>query len=242
MAGRRRAGKPSEHHDDVTPGLPAEGACARAHGLVGLGAHHRVHQQRLEPGVPGATHLRGLRVDLGRGEGDLAAVLQKGLVHERRIGGGHDVRDAFLDHRDRQLHECDRLVEVHNTGHVPWSHLERPDVAQQARLGVAQPVRERRDAALHDEADERARLCRELPEPGQLSSMRARAAVVSRPAALVIWVASRRPRALVGRGHLPSLRGEPCQLHVNTWFRWVSPIVVRSSSDTAWRSRQRSSL
>ena len=53
-------------------GLPAERAGRESNSLVGLAAEHRVDDQRLEPGVPGAAHLGGPGVDLGGGERDLA--------------------------------------------------------------------------------------------------------------------------------------------------------------------------
>ena len=77
----------------VTPSRgPAEGAGPRGDGLVGLGAQHRVDDQRLEPGVPRAARLGGPGVDLGGGEGDLTGVAEHGGVHRRRRRRGRRSR------------------------------------------------------------------------------------------------------------------------------------------------------
>ena len=53
--------------------------------LVGLGAQHAVDDQRLEPGVPRAAHLRGPGVDLRGGERDLPGVADDRVAHRGRV-------------------------------------------------------------------------------------------------------------------------------------------------------------
>ena len=59
-------GRPDDHgHLGVTAPQPRAAARERID-VVGLAAHHRVDDEGLEPGVPGATRLGGLGVDLAR--------------------------------------------------------------------------------------------------------------------------------------------------------------------------------
>ena len=87
-AGRHRA----EHHGHVAAGAPAERAGAGEHGLVGLGPQHGVDDERLEAGVPGAADLGRPGIDLGRREGDLAAVAQDRVVHVAGVARGRGCR------------------------------------------------------------------------------------------------------------------------------------------------------
>ena len=86
--GRRHPAQ-DDHH--VAPRLPAQRAGPGPGRLVGLGAQDGVDDQGLEPGVPGPAHLRGARVHLGGGEGDLPGVAHDGLAHR-----GGDVAARIL--------------------------------------------------------------------------------------------------------------------------------------------------
>ena len=89
---------------------PAEGAGPRGDRLVGLGAEHRVDDERLEPRVPGAAGLGCPGVDLGGREGDLTGVAEDGGVHGGRVLRVDDLVDVRLDDLDAEPDQVDGLA------------------------------------------------------------------------------------------------------------------------------------
>ena len=113
---------------------PAERAGPGGDGLVGLGAQHRVDDERLEPGVPGAAGLGGAGVDLGGGEGDLTGVAQDGGVDGRRVGRVDDLVDVRLDDLDAEPDQVDGLLERDDAGHAARGGTE--DGGRRCRPGM----------------------------------------------------------------------------------------------------------
>ena len=119
--------------------------------LVGLGAQHRVDDERLEPGVPGAADLGGAGVDLGGGEGDLAGVAGDRARAPRRRPRRRAIASTLrLDHLDREPHQVDGLLQRDHAGQGPRRGAEdrggqRGAAAVVAVVGaVAEPVDEAR--------------------------------------------------------------------------------------------------
>ena len=84
---RISGGRMTGHGDDPLGAPPAERGRPAEHriperraGLAVVAADQAVDDQRFEPGVPGAAHLGGGRVDLRGGEGELARVAQHRLA------------------------------------------------------------------------------------------------------------------------------------------------------------------
>ncbi len=162
----------AQHDGHLAPGRPAQGAGAGEDGLVGLRAQHRVHHERLQPGVPGAADLGGAGVDLGRRERDLPGVPEHRGVDVGSVGRVDDVIDVALDHLDGEPHQVDGLLEVDHAGEGAGrgpEHRGGEDVGAGGRLvGVLVPVDEPADAGLDDEPDPGAVLGAEVLEPGQV--------------------------------------------------------------------------
>ena len=74
-----RRGRADEHRD-LAVAVPAERGDAAGKLLVGLAGEDRVDDQRFEPRIPEPARLGGARVDVRRGEGDLAGVQQDRLA------------------------------------------------------------------------------------------------------------------------------------------------------------------
>ena len=145
-------GRRPDHDDDPGHGSPAERGGPRLHRLVGLTADDRIDDQRLEAGVPGTPGLGRLGVDLGRGERDLPAVAEHGLAGEVALTGSREVGDLALDDRDDRADEVERLGEGDRARQLAGCGAEdvRRDLG--AILGAAEPVEERGDARLGDQA------------------------------------------------------------------------------------------
>ena len=168
---------------------PAERAGARQHRLVGLGAEHGVDDERLEAGVPGAADLGGAGVDLGGGEGDLAAVAEHAGVDVAGVLGVEDGVEVGLDDLDAEPHQVDGLLEADHAGQGPRGGAE--DLGGHGgavELGVPRlvgvPVDEALDAGLDDHADPGPVLGAELGEPRHLvvhAGHRGRAELAGRP-------------------------------------------------------------
>ena len=121
----------AQHHRHGAAVSPAERAGAGEHRLVGLGAQHRVDDERLETGVPGAADLGGPGVDLRRGEGDLAAVAEHPGVHVAGVFGPQQVVEVALDDLDAEPDQVDGLLEVDDAGQRPG---RRPEDAEATAL------------------------------------------------------------------------------------------------------------
>ena len=150
-----------EHDGDAAAVGPAERAGPRGDGLVGLGAQHRVDDERLEPGVPGAAGLGGAGVDLGGGEGDLAGVAQHGGVDGGGVGGVDDLVDVRLDDLDAEPDQVDGLPERDHAGQAARGGAEdggRGVARERVVVVQAEPVDEALDAGLEDLADPRPAL------------------------------------------------------------------------------------
>ena len=81
-----RRGHPAQHHHDVALVTPSRARSPATGSVSSASARStRVDDQRLEPGVPGAAHLRGPGVDLGGGERDLAGVAHDRVAHRGRV-------------------------------------------------------------------------------------------------------------------------------------------------------------
>ena len=166
------AGRPAraEHDRDVAAAGPAQRAGPGEQRLVGLGAQHRVDDQGLEPGVPGAAHLGGAGVDLGGGERDLAGVAEHGGADLGGVGGVEQLVDVRLDDLDGEPDQVDGLLEVDHAGQGARCDAEdRGHHLGAARggpvAGLAVPVDEPADAGLHDHADPGAVLGAQVAEP-----------------------------------------------------------------------------
>ena len=148
---------------------PAQGAGPRGDRLVGLGAQHRVDDQRLEPGVPGAAGLGGAGVDLGGGEGDLAGVAEHGGVDGRRRPAGSTTSSTCdsttsMPSRTRST-VCPRVITpVRVRGAAPKT-AAAVSPGEAASSSSAEPVDEALDAGLQDLADPGPALGGELAEP-----------------------------------------------------------------------------
>ena len=162
----------AQHDGDLAPAGPAERARPREDGLVGLGAQHRVDDQGLEARVPGAADLGGAGVDLGRGEGDLAAVEQHGAVDGVEVLGREELVDVRLHHADAEPDQGHRLLEADHARQRAGCGAEdgrgQRGAGGQAGLAGAEPVDEPPDAGLHDQAHPGALLGGELAEPGHV--------------------------------------------------------------------------
>ena len=134
--GRRRA----EHHDHLAVAAPAERAGAGEHGGVRVRAEHRVDDQGLEAGVPGAADLRGPGIDLGGRERQLAAVAQQPVVHGAGQLLAEQLVDVLLDDVDGQPDQLDGLLEVDHPGQRPGGGPEH--LGGDRRVGVGGHVRE----------------------------------------------------------------------------------------------------
>ena len=162
--GRAGRGRADDHHD-LGDRAPAERGRPRLHRLVGLAADDGVDDERLEPGVPRAAGLGGLGVDLGGGEGDLAAVAQHRLAGQVALAGGRQVGDLALDDVDDGADQVEGLGQRDRPGQLARGGAE--DVGGDGRLGLvaAEPVEERGDAGLRDQPHPRAVLGRQRPVP-----------------------------------------------------------------------------
>ena len=152
---------------------PAERAGPRQHGLVGLGAEHGVDHEGFEAGVPGAAYLGGAGVDLGGGEGDLAAVAQHAGVDVPRVVGVEHRVEVGLDDLDAEADQVDGLLETDHSGQGArrgaedlGGHRGPVELGMEHLVGV--PVDEALDACLDDHPDPRAVLGAQLAEPGHV--------------------------------------------------------------------------
>ena len=143
--GRVALRRESEHDAHAAGGFPAQRGGPRPDGLVGLAAQHRVDDERLEPGVPGAALLGGAGVHLGGGEGDLAREQHHRLADRGRVARVDDGLDLLLDDADRRPHHLDRLLQGDHAGQLARRGAE--DV-------VRAPVRRRRGCRNHSTNDE----------------------------------------------------------------------------------------
>ena len=160
----------AEHDGHGAAVAPAEGAGARQHRLVGLGAEHGVDHEGLEAGVPGAAYLGGAGVDLGGREGDLAAVAEHAGVDVARVLGVEHGVEVGLDDLDAEPHQVDGLLEADHPGQGPRRGAEdlgghRGPVELGVPHLVGVPVDEALDAGLDDHPDPRAVLGAQLAEP-----------------------------------------------------------------------------
>ena len=144
---------------------PAEGSGSRLHGLVGLAPDDGVDHEGLQPGIPRTARLGRLCVDLGGGERDLTAVPQDRLAGEVALPGGGEPGDLPLDHGDDRADEVEGLGERDGARQLSWGRAE--DVGRDGRslLVPAEPLEERGDPRLGDEAHPRPVLGRERSEP-----------------------------------------------------------------------------
>ena len=85
---------------------------------------HGVDDERLQPGVPRAAGLGGLGVDLGGGEGDLAAVAQHRLAGEVPLARRREVGDLALDDGDDGADQVERLGERDRPGQLARCRAE----------------------------------------------------------------------------------------------------------------------
>ena len=155
---RRRA----DEHGDLAVAVPAEGGDAARQLVVVLAGEDRVDDERLEAGVPEPARLGGARVDVGRGEGDLARVEQDRLA--QRLAA---VLHALLDDLDRHADELQRLLQAHRAEQLARSRAEDVGRDPRRRPGIVEPGDERRDAGLGDEADGGPAARRHVAVPGQ---------------------------------------------------------------------------
>ena len=120
---------------------PAQGGRARLHRVVGLAAEHRVDDEALEPGVPGAAGLGGVRVDLGGRERDLARVAQHRLAQCLLLAGLGQRGRVLLDDVDDRPDEVEGLAQGDRAGQLARGGAE--DVGRDRSLvtAVAQPAR-----------------------------------------------------------------------------------------------------
>ena len=163
---RRRRGQADD--DGHLPALaPAERGGPRRDGLVYVTAQEGVDDEGLEPGVPGASGLGGLRVDLSGGEGDLAGVEEYGLTYELLVARLGQLVGAVLDDADRGADELDGLLEGDRAGQLAGRRAEDVGRDREPRSGVAEPLDERRDACLGDQPDPAPLVGRHVAVPRQ---------------------------------------------------------------------------
>ena len=163
-------------------GRPAERGRPRAHAVVDLAAQQRVDDEGLDAGVPGAARLGGLGVDLGGGERDLAAVAQDGLAQHRFLARVGELVDVLLDDVDRERGPGRRSAEGDRPDQLAGAVPKTSAVMVEPLVGVAEPLDERGDAGLGDQARPRtARSGGRLRYQGSCSSIRWIAAVDERP-------------------------------------------------------------
>ncbi len=125
----QRGSRPDEHRD-LAVAVPAERGDPARQLFVGLAREDRVDDERLETGIPEPARLGRPRVDVGRGEGDLARVQQDRLAQVLALVG-----DALLGHLDRGPDELQRLREAHAAQQLTRGGGE--DVGGDPRGGVA---------------------------------------------------------------------------------------------------------
>ncbi len=158
----------AHHHPDLAGLAPAERGGPGQHALVGVAGEQRVDHQGLQPGVPGAPGLGGLRVHLGGGEGDLPGVDQHRLAHVGFVAGGGHLLDRLLHHLDGGADQLDGLAQGDRPGQLARRGAE--DVGGDRLRGVrlAVPLGERGDTGLGDQADPGPVLRRHPPVPAEL--------------------------------------------------------------------------
>ena len=126
-------GRGAEDDAHMLGRVPAERGGAGDGALVGLAGQHGVDDQRLQPGVPGAARLGGLRVHLGGGEGDLPGVDEQRLAQHRLVAGGGDLVDRRLHDLDGGAHHLDGLAQGDRPGQLARSGAE--DVGARSPAG-----------------------------------------------------------------------------------------------------------
>ena len=92
-------------------GGPAERGGPGVQAVVDLAADQRVHDQRLQPGVPGAARLGLARVDLGGGERHVAGVAEHGLLELVLAARRGQLVGLRLDHLDDDPDDVDGLLQ-----------------------------------------------------------------------------------------------------------------------------------
>jgi hypothetical protein len=135
------------------------------HRVVCLAADDRVDDERLQPRVPGAARLRGVGVDLGRGEGDLTAVEEHRLSDLDLVTACRESHRLPLDDVDDGPHEVQRLPEADRPGQLTRRRAEDVGGDMGLVLAPGEPLDEGPDAGLGDEPHPRALLRRQRPVP-----------------------------------------------------------------------------
>ncbi len=158
----------AENHRHMLGRGPAQRGGARQRPLVGLPGQHRVDHQRLQPRVPRAARLRGLRVDLGGREGDLTGVDQQRLPQHRLVAGGRHLLDGRLHDLDGRTDHLHGLAQRDRPGQLAGRGPEDVRADRLRGLRVPEPLREGRDAGLGDQPDPGAVLRGHRPVPRQL--------------------------------------------------------------------------
>ena len=161
-ASRRGAAR---NHGNPGRGSPAKRRCPRLHRVVGFATEHRVDDQALKTGVPRATRLGCVGVDLRGREGDLAGVAQHRLPERLLLTRLGQCGRVLLDDVDDRAHQVEGLAQGDRAGQLARGGAE--DVGGDGCLvaAVAQPGDERRDARLGDQADPGPVLRRERAVP-----------------------------------------------------------------------------
>lgn len=160
-------GRGAEDDADVLGRVPPERGGPRHGPLVGLPGQHRVHDQRLQPGIPGTPGLGGLGVDLGGGEGDLPRVDEQRLPQHGLVARRGDLLDRGLHDLDRRTHHLDGLPQRDRSCQLARGGAEHIGGDGLRGLGMPEPLGERRDTGLGDQADPGPVLRGHRPVPRQ---------------------------------------------------------------------------
>jgi hypothetical protein len=155
-----RRGADEDAHFAVT--VPAERGDPAGQLVVVLARQDRVHHEGLEAGIPQSARLRGARVHVGRGEGDLPGVEQDRLAKDVIA-----VLHPLLDDLHGDADELQGLRERDRSKELPGRRAEHVGGDPRNRLRVVEPGDEARDAVLRDETDRRASPRRHIAVPGE---------------------------------------------------------------------------
>ncbi len=161
----------ADHDEDRAATVPAERGqpgSQRPVAALALAPQERVHDERLEPGVPRPTHLGGTGVDLGGRERDLARVTQDGLAQVALGARDRQLVRVLLDHLDADPDELERVLQGDRACELGRGSGEDLVGAVRGSVGGREPLRERGDRRLGEQADPGPLLCREPAVPLEL--------------------------------------------------------------------------